>query len=181
MRRFLCPIFVAILVCWTAPPNTFDYLSQIGIVEFLPDASACLTIPNPSLKVGEAVRIIVLDKLQVLEAAEVEKKLAKSCSRNPEVSTADTFYALRLKRNGSDPKPVSIAVAGFTREFNFKNGFAYADLTATGSAHSFHSCTSAEGLHLTVWDGASSRKWHRYYYLGYDVEPTCTEKYSDER
>jgi hypothetical protein len=58
-----------ILALSTAPPSTFDYFSQIGIVEFLPDASACLTIPNPSLKVGEAVKTIVLDKPQVLETA----------------------------------------------------------------------------------------------------------------
>ena len=182
MPRFFWPIVVAILALSTAPPSTFDYFSQIGIVEFLPDASACLTIPNPSLKVGEAVKTILLDKPQVLETAQVEKKLDKSCSRNPEVSAADAFYALRLKPNDSDPKPVSIAVARFAGEVHFKDGFAHADLAATGSMHSFRSCASTEGLHLTVWDGASSRKWHRYYYLGYDIEPDCSEKdYSEKR
>jgi hypothetical protein len=39
-------------------------------------------------------------------------------------------------------------------------------------------CTSAEGIHVTAWPAsraASSRIWHLYYYLGHDVEPTCTE------
>jgi hypothetical protein len=38
------------------------------------------------------------------------------------------------------------------------------------------SCASSEGLHLTVWSGTplrSERLWHRYWYLGYDVEPDC--------
>ena len=38
------------------------------------------------------------------------------------------------------------------------------------------SCTSREGVHLTAWAGApltSQRLWHQYYYLGYDVEPSC--------
>ena len=36
----------------------------------------------------------------------------------------------------------------------------------------------AEGLHATAWAGqplASPRRWHAYYYLGYDVDPTCNE------
>ena len=38
------------------------------------------------------------------------------------------------------------------------------------------SCASSEGLHLTLWAGVpleGARLWHVYYYLGYDVEPTC--------
>jgi hypothetical protein len=164
LRRFFWPVFVAALALSSARPNAFDYSSQIGIVEFHPHDAACLTIQNASLKVGEAVRIIVMDEPQALETALVEKKLDKSCSRNPQVS------------------PVSIAVVRFPGELHLKDGFAQADLTANGSAHSFRSCTSTEGLHLTVWDSAPSRKWHRYYYLGYDVEPNCTEKeYSDKR
>jgi hypothetical protein len=182
LRRFFWPVFVVALALSSARPNAFDYSSQIGIVEFHPDDAACLTIQNASLKVGEAVRIIVMDEPQALETALVEKKLDKSCSRNPQVSPADAFYALRLPAKESVLKPVSIAVVRFAGELHLKDGFAQADLTANGSAHSFRSCTSTEGLHLTVWDSAPSRKWHRYYYLGYDVEPNCTEKeYSDKR
>jgi hypothetical protein len=38
------------------------------------------------------------------------------------------------------------------------------------------SCASSEGLHFTLWAGEplkGKRLWHLYYYLGYDVEPTC--------
>jgi hypothetical protein len=46
------------------------------------------------------------------------------------------------------------------------------------AAHSFHSCTSADGVHLTAWDGAKplegQRLWHQYYYLGQDLISTCT-------
>jgi hypothetical protein len=44
-------------------------------------------------------------------------------------------------------------------------------------------CTSSEGLHLTLWSGQplkGRRLWHAYYYLGYDVEPSCRpEDYRD--
>jgi hypothetical protein len=46
------------------------------------------------------------------------------------------------------------------------------------AAHSFHSCASADGIHLTAWDGAKPlegrRLWQQYYYLGQDLKSTCT-------
>jgi len=41
----------------------------------------------------------------------------------------------------------------------------------------FRTCASEEGIHATAWSGkplSSTRRWHAYYYLGYDVEPDCT-------
>ncbi len=41
----------------------------------------------------------------------------------------------------------------------------------------FRSCATEEGIHTTAWSGAplsSPRRWHGYFYLGYDVEPDCT-------
>jgi hypothetical protein len=42
-----------------------------------------------------------------------------------------------------------------------------------------HECLSSEGVHYTVWAGEpfkSRRLWHDYYYLGYDVEPSCKQR-----
>jgi hypothetical protein len=41
----------------------------------------------------------------------------------------------------------------------------------------FRTCASTEGIHATAWSGVPlsvPRRWHAYYYLGYDVEPDCT-------
>jgi hypothetical protein len=41
----------------------------------------------------------------------------------------------------------------------------------------FRSCASEEGIHATAWAGVpltAPRRWHAYYYLGYDVVPDCT-------
>jgi hypothetical protein len=48
------------------------------------------------------------------------------------------------------------------------------DLDRDGVPESYRSCTSAEGVHLSVWAG-QRRLWHYYYYVGYDLEPTCTD------
>lgn len=35
------------------------------------------------------------------------------------------------------------------------------------------SCASADGIHVTAWNG-TARVWHGYAYLGQDLDPTCT-------
>src|SRR6266478_6016907 len=53
-----------------------------------------------------------------------------------------------------------------------------ADLDGDGRLEFFRSCTSQEGVHFTIWADKplqGKRRWHRYVYLGYDVEPTCTD------
>ncbi len=46
------------------------------------------------------------------------------------------------------------------------------------AAHSFHSCASADGVHLTAWDGAKAleghRLWKQYYYSSQDLARNCT-------
>ncbi|NIR42566.1 MAG: hypothetical protein GWN99_01570 [Gemmatimonadetes bacterium] len=52
------------------------------------------------------------------------------------------------------------------------------DVDGDGALEEFRICASSEGLHLTVWSGigmTGRRLWHRYFYLGYDVEPDCSE------
>jgi hypothetical protein len=46
-----------------------------------------------------------------------------------------------------------------------------------GNADYFSSCAGREGVNLLVWNGRPRQgtlEWQRYYYLGYDVEATCT-------
>jgi len=53
------------------------------------------------------------------------------------------------------------------------------DIDRDGKHESYRVCTSTEGVHLTVWSGEvieNKRLWHDYYYLGYDLDPTCTER-----
>ena len=42
----------------------------------------------------------------------------------------------------------------------------------------FRSCTSSEGVHFSSWLGQplkGEQLWRVYYYLGYDIEPSCQE------
>ncbi|HWJ96469.1 MAG TPA: hypothetical protein VNT33_17195, partial [Telluria sp.] len=52
---------------------------------------------------------------------------------------------------------------------------APAVLTRTADpAVSFDLCASVEGIHLIARRG-QRRVWHEYFYLGYDLEQSCTD------
>ena len=48
------------------------------------------------------------------------------------------------------------------------------DLDGDGQPETVSECTSLEGMHILVSTGDNER-WHAYYALGYDVEPTCPD------
>jgi hypothetical protein len=71
-----------------------------------------------------------------------------------------------------------VAVFGGAERLYIENGGLLGDLDADGTRERLRMCTSTEGLHITVWSGEAPtdpRRWHFYYYLGYDVMPNCTE------
>lgn len=172
-------VFIFAFGCGEAEANAFNFQSQVGIVEVSSSNGMCLTIPNAMLVEGNRVRIVSPYKPQALAVAIVQKKLPRSCSQKRETSPNDSFYALRVVSGRLELGAVGIAVIGAKVNFKVPNGSANADLDGDGRKEYFRVCTSQEGLHLTIWSGRplrGVRRWHWYYYLGYDVEPSCTSR-----
>ena len=72
-----------------------------------------------------------------------------------------------------------VAFVGTFNTRRLDSGAIVARLSAAYPDAQVRSCTSQEGLHLTAWSGTpltSQRLWHQYYYLGYDVEPSCDDR-----
>jgi hypothetical protein len=168
-------LFAVILFTVTTPAsgaekqNLFDYSTQIGIAEVATTGDGCLTISNASLRENQPIKLVILG--QVVEKR-IEKKLKTTCSRNPETPPDASFYAFPIGNEYFDP---AIAIVDPLGDFTVVEGNRV-DLNGDGTAESFRSCTSNEGLHLTVWAGEalkSKRLWHEYYYLGYDVVASC--------
>ena len=151
--------------------------SKVGIVDTKKGA-ICLTIHNSDLKEGEEVSVVFMDKPQSVQTATVQKKLSSTCSRNPDIDPDKSFYSLEV------PKPIDETVyTAFglisPNKVVINKGIASVDLNDDKKAEYFRKCTSMEGVHFTVWTGkplVGKRIWHNYYYLGYDVEPSCKEK-----
>jgi hypothetical protein len=165
--------------CVEAQAKAFNFQSQIGVVDVSSSNEICLTIPNATLAEGNRVQIVSPYKPQALAVAIIQKKMSGSCSQNPDTSPNDSFYSLRVISGRLKPGAVGIAVIGAKVDFKLANGLANVDLNGDGRKEYFRVCTSQEGLHLTIWSGKSLRsikRWHWYYYLGYDVEPSCTSR-----
>ena len=155
----------------------FSFKSQIGVVTMNSSGDICLTIPLANLNEGDPVQLVVPDKPQRLVTATVQRRLSDSCTESSDFSENVSSYSVRRISGRFESGTVGFAVVGAGSKFRVANGFAHADLNRDGNREYFRACASLEGLHLTIWSGRplkGVRRWHHYYYLGYDLEANCT-------
>jgi hypothetical protein len=175
-------MFIACVSFSPSKSERFRFDSQVGVVDANVEGKLCLNISNPNLVEGTPVSFILPHKPQRVAKAIIEQKLARSCSHDPTTSPDASFYSLKLVGKGvdlSEPMPPAIATVRSATQVLLKHGVASADLDGDGRTEFFRICTSNEGNHLTVWSGMplqGKRRWHSYYYLGYDVVPNCKKK-----
>jgi hypothetical protein len=157
----------------------FNLQTRIGVAEVGNKGDGCLTIMNASLQGNDVITLITLENPQSFIKTNIVNKLSQSCSQNTVIPQNASFYSFQVSNNNDEIIRPTIAIAGFNGSLKVTNGRVRADLNGDGRLESFRLCTSNEGLHLTVWIGEplnGERLWHEYYYLGYDVEPTCTKR-----
>jgi hypothetical protein len=156
--------------------NGFIYDLRLGVAEVEQHGEVCLTIQNPKLKAGDSVSVVSTSG--GVEQAQVTAKLEKSCSRDPHAVPGDSFYSLQLAKNRLPPSTLGLAIADYSGPFENNGGFlAFNTVRLEGKPDYFSSCGGSEGINLMVWNGLPRQgtlEWHRYYYLGYDVDTTCT-------
>lgn len=154
----------------------FVYAQRLGAAEVGQQGQVCLIIPNSKLKPGDPVAVLSEGGVQ---QAQVTAKVEKSCASHPNSEPEDEFYTLQLAKSRLEPGTLGVGVAGYSGPFDNSGGFAgFNTLRLQGKPDYFSSCTGGEGVNLLVWNGLPHQgtlEWHRYYYLGYDVEATCTD------
>jgi hypothetical protein len=158
----------------------FDFATQLGVVSIAEGKPPCLDITNKTLTNGEKITLVKTTKPQSIAQAEIVKRLDGNCPvRASEDDPKESHYQLKLLKGSFDTSAIAFAIAKPVRSFVLKNGLVNVDLDGDGRTEYFRECTSSEGLHLSVWTGRllnGQRRWHYYYYLGYDVEPSCKAK-----
>ena len=180
--KAILSMLIAGAFCFGASRFSFD--SHVGIVDTNVEGRLCLNIQNPHLSDGTRLSLIVPHKPQRVASAAIEEKVAQSCSRNPDTDPNASFYWLKLVGknkpvNGSESLSPAIGIVDPKKPVFVKRGIAKGDLDGDGTMEFFRICTSSEGNHLTVWSGKplqGRKRWHSYYYLGYDVVPTCKQR-----
>lgn len=103
-----------------------------------------------------------------------------------ELALADSADSATVAELASTP---AIAIRGSARWTRGADGYPRADLDGDENPERARLCTSNEGIHLTLWtvlDNAppgkprEHRRWRAYQPLGYDVEPSCTARETDD-
>ena len=119
--------------------------------------------------------VTVVDRQRLYRLITV--RTARECPAMAQRATSGPYYLL-APENGSElpPRPgLGVAVPG-RPAVRVVGGEIRLRLSDGIQEARIRSCTSSEGVHLTVWSGVplrTRRLWHAYWYLGYDVEPDC--------
>ena len=166
----------------TAAPDTtsrpgFDYDTRVGIADWDPSNRLRLSIPDTTLASGDPVTLVWLANPQSVSEARITARTAQEWKLGGAAAEGPS-YDLELVTAGEEVG-WAIAIPGRWHGAHLEAGKVALDLDGDGQEEVFRDCASSEGAHLTVWSGrppAGTRRWHRYVFLGYDVEPNCTEE-----
>jgi hypothetical protein len=138
---------------------------------------ACVSIHDASLRRNSRVQLVTTSPSQMVSLGRVATTVQSCWSAEVDDSSDFRHYQIRLATvRASELMPV-IAISRFAGAFARNGDLMTADLDGDGRPEFFRSCTSAEGIHFTIWSGkplSGTLRWHRYFHLGYDVVPTCT-------
>jgi hypothetical protein len=167
------PIPVAISTAPTTNEPVGDYRRSLGVVTAPAPAVVCFS--GSTLGPGADVLIFEDGDTAVAILRAIEAACPSERGGHAVDATLRERTILKGKAGAVDTIGVGVLSSGEGVRL-LANGSV--DLDGDGKAERFASCTSSEGVHLTVWSGPigeSVRLWHSYVYLGYDTEPTCTE------
>jgi hypothetical protein len=170
--------FVLLLVANGNPETrpAFNYGTDLGVaVDKV--GHTCLDIRNGALVAGQRIQFVTTDAPQTTGEAEILRKVAEACTPTDQNKPGLYHYEFKVIRGSLRKSFPAFALASFSGTLASAETGVTGDLDGDGHPESFRSCTSSEGVHLTVWKGKplkGRREWHYYYYLGYDVDPTCT-------
>lgn len=184
MKRIVASLLLLFLASCKEPANKepeqkaapFSFSERIGWLH-----GPCLAISAPELAAGTPVTLVIGAEPQSAQESRIQGKtdspancpalLEDRAKVNQKPGTV--FYTLEGNVGKSDmgfgivmPPAVPAIV----------NGQAVIDLDHDGKNEVFTSCATSEGIKFDVWSEKPNQgepRWSAYYYLGYDLTPTC--------
>jgi len=155
----------------------FVFAERIGWLH-----GSCLAISNPALVAGTPVAVVIMGEPQNVRQARIGKRTdsPEMCQALKEGRAAINaksgrfFYLLETGSIGSTDMGFGIVAPPVNPDV--VNGFARVDLDQNGRSEVFSSCATTEGVKFTVWTDKAYQgepRWSGYYYLDYEMKPTC--------
>lgn len=138
------------------------------------EGHSVLAVDGPALSSGTVITLVTIDNHQQVSWALITRRLTES-EIIAKHDVPPPYYAITATPASSVLPNLAVAVIGRLK-VEWRGSAVLLRTSKTANPIRVRSCTSSEGLHFTLWAGEplkSTRLWHMYYYLGYDVEPTC--------
>ena len=145
---------------------------RLGAALLGSDTTACAAFRGDPLRVGDHVFLFGIDPPSVTDGW-----IAGPASKPCNTALDAPAYLVRLRRPLDDEPGPGIALFDPSARVEYVDGEFVVRTEGAAAPLQFRQCASNEGLHLTAWRG-NRRTWHEYWYLGFDVEPNCSEKES---
>ena len=187
MKQASLLLSTAALFAIAVSAQTFDYAKDIGLAVAQSGNTWCAILRDSALVPGTLVQLAwvpvpTTDDAPEVLAGVIRERLPKPCSTDLDYYQHHS-YLLEVRGTSRMRSPYFV-LARAAKPLAIKASSVVGDVDGDGVIESLRICTSHEGLHFTVWSGEplkGKRRFHQYYHLDYDVEPTCTEAdYSDK-
>lgn len=157
-----------------------DFAARVGVTSAARDTTLCLSIANADLREGTELLLISAQRPQRLTHARVGTRRNRACTEmgdewgSVNIPNA-SYYRVEItdREAGGD---LTIAIVGPVAPFSIQGDALVSDLDGDGRAELFNQCASNEGIHLTIVTPgvtAGGERWHQYFYVPYDLEPSC--------
>lgn len=164
----LATILLALIVAseQAAPPRAGVMVTTAG--------RGVLAMGGPTLAKGTIITLVTIDNPQQVSLAVIADRLTDS-EILAKHDVPAPYYSVTAEPASNALPSFAVALIG---RFEVERLGSAVALRAGKTVNQIRvrGCASSEGLHLTLWSGEplkGTRLWHTYYYLGYDVEPTC--------
>lgn len=172
----MCKILMLAVFLISTPAFAGEHAPRFGITVISSAERACATFEGTELNLGQKIVIAAFNPPRWLKGKITEKKPERCETRDVLEGAA---YEVQLERNNTLFFETGVAVVAGEAKLVVKSGRPVLFTNANRQSVIIHKCTSYEGVHLSAWEG-SSRLWHDYYTLSYDVDPTCSREESED-
>lgn len=137
----------------------------------------CFEAPDLGLAPGTPVTVVHPAFPQFSTPGKLGRRTKAPCFPPPRASQDSMMYSVDAPGDTIGYRGVPIIILGKLATSATRGDTVSLVVEPGRPGWQFRTCASEEGIHTTAWSGkplSSPRRWHAYYYLGYDVEPDCT-------
>lgn len=170
IKFILLALLFGSLTCQATDRNFGVAASQNGVL--------CVSYGEMHPPIGSSVIVIETQSPQYFFEGKLGAE-SENCKALEKAGIPGPYFTIASHKKMSEPfSGISVSGAG-AGDIVVMNNEVQLNTVESKEEIYFRSCTYHEGLHFSSWLGkplSGKQLWQAYFYLGYDVEPSCEEK-----